>query len=100
MKKILLICFFTTLAFISKAQTQDSLYDSKDLFKSENDISKGLPQVDVEPQFSGGVPGYYSFLRKNLIYPEDIRGKGINGKVYVAFIVEKDGSLTNIKIVK
>jgi len=38
------------------------------------------------------------FIRKNLYYPPALKAAGVQGKVYVQFIVEKDGSITNITI--
>ena len=36
----------------------------------------------------------------NLKYPEDAKKNGVGGKVYMSFVVEKDGSLTDIKVIK
>lgn len=101
MKNILLIGFFTILALISKAQTQDGLYDSKDLFRSDSDTTKALPPVDVNPEFSGGKVAAQKFIGEHLHIPRDIREGGPSfGVVFVAFIVEKDGSLSHFKIEK
>ncbi len=40
------------------------------------------------------------FVRENIKYPKIAAEKGIQGNVFVGFIVEKDGSITNIKIVR
>jgi len=42
----------------------------------------------------------YEFIAKNLRYPEEAKKKGIEGKVFSKFVVEKDGSVTNVEIVK
>ncbi len=42
----------------------------------------------------------YEFISKNLRYPEEAKRKGIEGKVFSKFVVEKDGSVTNVEIVK
>jgi protein TonB len=54
--------------------------------------------VDVMPAFPGGMPEFYSKIGKNFRVPtlED----GATLKVYVSFIVEKDGSMTNIKVLR
>lgn len=43
---------------------------------------------------------FFDFIAKNLRYPDEARTKGIEGKVFSKFIVEKDGSITNVEIVK
>jgi protein TonB len=59
-----------------------------------NDI---LVYVGEPPVFKGD---YMGFLRKNLRYPNKALNKEIQGKVHVAFVVEKDGSITDLKLVK
>jgi TonB family protein len=54
--------------------------------------------VDVVPEFQGGQKEWAKFLSSNLKYPVRAREKNTQGKVYVAFIVEKDGSIKDVKI--
>lgn len=56
--------------------------------------------VEEMPQFPGGLEALDEFYRKNMKFPKEANGKGIKGRVLVQFIVEKDGSLSNIKVVK
>jgi len=56
--------------------------------------------VEEEPSPSGGLQSFYSFVSKNLRYPGSAARQGIEGRVFVQFVVEKDGSLTDIKVVK
>ncbi len=56
--------------------------------------------VDVNPEFPDGEPGFGKFLQKNIRYPLDDKKNKVQGKVYATFVVEKDGSLTDIKIVR
>lgn len=49
---------------------------------------------------SGGYPAFYEYIRKNLKYPAQARRMGVEGKVYVQFVVDKDGSLTEVKAIK
>jgi TonB family protein len=51
-------------------------------------------------QFNGGDKALQNYLKTNLIYPEDAKNAKKKGSVYVSFIVEKDGSLSAISIVK
>jgi TonB family protein len=49
---------------------------------------------------SGGMPGFYSLVGQNIKYPKSARRLGIEGRVFIQFIVEKDGSLSDIKCIK
>ena len=53
---------------------------------------------DVEPQFKGGVKDFYRYLGRNIAYPDYEREHNIQGKVILTFIVEKNGELSNIKV--
>lgn len=54
--------------------------------------------AEYQPTFSGGSGALNEFINDNIIYPELAKELGITGKVYVDFVVEKDGSLSNISI--
>jgi periplasmic protein TonB len=53
--------------------------------------------IEVKPDFPGGMQKFYDFVFKTYRAPEE---GGLNGKVYVTFVVEKDGSLTDIKVLR
>lgn len=55
---------------------------------------------ETMPEFPGGQYALFKFISKNLNYPKDAKKKGIQGKVMVQFIVEKDGTIGNIRIYK
>lgn len=54
--------------------------------------------VEVLPEFPGGDEARMKFLRENLVYPTVAKNAGLQGKVVVEFVVEPDGSLSNIRI--
>ena len=56
--------------------------------------------VEEQAQPVGGMEAFYKYLQKNLKYPEQARRMGIDGRVFVEFVVERDGSLTDVKAVK
>jgi protein TonB len=56
--------------------------------------------VDKHPEYPGGDEARIKLLQENLQYPRAAREAGIEGKVFVGFVVEKDGSLTNFSIVR
>ena len=56
--------------------------------------------VEKMPEFEGGMDGMMSFLQKNIKYPAEAKEKGDEGRVIVQFVVEKDGSIVEPKVVK
>ncbi len=56
--------------------------------------------VEDQPEFPGGIGAFYKYVGQNMKYPKQARRMGIEGKVYVQFIVDKDGSVTNVRAVK
>ena len=56
--------------------------------------------VEKMPSFHGGMEAFYKFVSKNLKYPAQARRMGIEGKVFVNFVVDRDGSLSDIKVIK
>ena len=59
----------------------------------------GLVVFD-QPQFPGGEQALYDFLAKNISYPKTAKDSNIQGNVYVQFVVEKDGTITNPKVLR
>jgi TonB family protein len=53
--------------------------------------------VEDQASFPGGMDSLFAYLSRNLKYPAEASDKQISGTVYVEFIVEKDGSITNVK---
>lgn len=56
--------------------------------------------VENMPSPQGGMEGWTDYVSKNLIYPKTAQEKGVEGTVYVSFIVDEDGSLQNPKILR
>jgi TonB family protein len=81
-----------------------SLYHQGDVVSSDAFDRPGadsaFTKVDVVPGFPGGLEEFAKFLGHNTRYPVDARQQGIQGKVTISFIVETDGTLTNLKISK
>ena len=54
--------------------------------------------VEEQPSPVGGIGAFYKYVSKNLKYPAQARRMGIEGRVFVQFVVEKDGTLTDIRV--
>jgi protein TonB len=53
--------------------------------------------IEVKPEFPGGMAKFYKYVGDNYRAPDE---EGLKGKIYVTFVVEKDGSLTDIKVLR
>lgn len=76
--------------------------------KPSGDLDKGVEAPDntvynsaglqVQPEFPGGMTAFYNYVNKNFRIPEI--DQNMTAKIYVSFVVEKDGSLTAIKVLR
>lgn len=73
----------------------DDTIDDPDLSFEEEPV---VLFTEVEPQFPDGTDAMNKYLVKNIKVPEHARNMGVNGTVFVEFIVEKDGSITEPKL--
>lgn len=56
--------------------------------------------VEEQPEYPGGMNGMLTDVFGNLKYPPEALEKGLKGKVLVQFVIEKDGSITHVEVVK
>lgn len=56
--------------------------------------------IDQFPEFEGGMGAWSKFIQRNLRYPEMAVEQETQGKVFVSFVVEKDGTVSNVTVVK
>lgn len=56
--------------------------------------------VEEQPEFPGGTAELYKFIGDNFIYPKKCKKKNHQGKIYVSFVVAKDGSVEDVKILR
>ncbi len=61
---------------------------------------KILGFAEIMPEFPGGAVSMYKFLQKNIQYPPCARENGIEGKVYITFVVDNKGYITDIKTLR
>lgn len=90
-----------------KIQTITSPQDKKEVQKEKaNTREENVPDsivfqvVEEMPNFPGGMEGLREYLTKNVRYPADAHTAGQQGRVIVSFIVKKDGSIANVKVVR
>ena len=91
MKKMILLSMMAVLGLMTAnaqktvvSQSNQNVYD----------------QVEQMPEFPGGMPAMIEFLQTNIKYPEDAIKQKVGGRVMVMFVVETDGSLSNVRVAR
>jgi len=56
--------------------------------------------VEEQPGYPGGDEARIKFLQENIKYPEEAKELGVQGKVFVTFVVEVDGSITDVRVLR
>jgi periplasmic protein TonB len=56
-----------------------------------------VPDVQIQPQFSGDIKKY---LADSIKYPDEARKKNIQGVVYISFIIEKNGTVSTVAVLR
>lgn len=56
--------------------------------------------VEVMPEYPGGQKALFAYLSENIRYPQIAKENKIEGRVIVGFVVEKDGSISNVEVVR
>ncbi|MBO9676098.1 MAG: TonB family protein [Sphingobacteriaceae bacterium] len=70
-------------------------------FKSENtDKVYDFVSIEKQPEFPGGIAKFYKYIGGNIKYPKLAQENNVQGKVFLSFVVEKDGSLSDIQITR
>lgn len=68
--------------------------------KPQNDHIVNMAMVEQRPTFPGGDAALYKWLNTQINYPADAAEAGIMGKVVVSFVIEKDGSISNARVIR
>ena len=91
MKKLVLLSMMAVLCLMTAnaqktvvSQSNQNVYD----------------QVEEMPEFPGGMPALIEFLQTNIKYPKDAIKQEVGGRVMVMFVVETDGSISNVRVAK
>ncbi|WP_269226184.1 energy transducer TonB [Flavobacterium eburneipallidum] len=64
----------------------------------KNNISYNYTEIETKPEYKSGIMGFYKYVSKNYRLPN--MPKGTKGKVYVTFVVDKDGKIAEPKVLK
>ena len=84
----------------NEVEIEETDTDEDEIIEIEEDDEEFFMVVENMPEFPGGDLGLMKFIQKNVRYPAIAKEYNITGKVYVSFIVDKQGKVTNVKIVR
>ena len=91
MKKLIIMSFMAVCCLMTAnaqktvvSQTNQKVYD----------------EVEQMPEYPGGTPAMIEFLQTNIKYPEDAVKQKVEGRVMVQFVVETDGSISDVHVAK
>lgn len=91
MKKLILLSLMAVLGLMT-ANAQKTVVS-----QSNQNV---FDQVEVMPEFPGGMPALIEFLQTNIKYPKDAIKQDVGGRVMVMFVVETDGSISNVRVAR
>lgn len=94
---ILLICAFVSLLIACSKSTDNTANPSNDCTNSTG-TSAIFTIVEENPSFPTGQSALFKYLADNIKYPAAAKANTIEGSVYVGFVVETGGCLTNVQI--
>ena len=72
----------------------------EELKKANKLVAPELAGLDHAPQYPGGIPELMKFLSNNIQYPVEAEHYGVEGRVMVNFVVDKDGTVSDMKVAK
>jgi periplasmic protein TonB len=83
--------------FLAIAFLAIQIVSAQETSKVASDSIYNTAGIELKPDFPGGMGEFYKFFAKNYQTPNV---KRLNGKVYVTFVIEKDGSVVEIKVLR
>lgn len=87
-------------SIIPAKSTSMSLQKVADSSMNSKSTEKTFDVVENMPSYPGGKDAMIAFLSSNMRYPDAAKKNGIHGRVIVSFVVDKDGSITETKVVR
>jgi protein TonB len=91
MKKLILMSMMAIVCLMTASAQKTVVSQSK---------QNVYDAVEQMPEFPGGMPAMIEFLQTNLKYPKDAIKQQVGGRVMVMFVVETDGTLSNVRVAK
>ncbi len=84
--------------------TEESVVEDHNIDFTDENIEEEVEEIFViveqYPEPEGGMEGFYKYVGENIKYPAQARRMNVQGMVYIQFVVERDGAITDAKVVK
>lgn len=90
----------TQMVKVAKSLSEVTVVGLSENASGVSNIPPPPPVQSIMPEYKGGMEALYKFVGSNIKYPKQAKNEGIQGKVFVQFIVKKDGSVDQVKVVK
>ncbi|HTD39207.1 MAG TPA: M56 family metallopeptidase [Mucilaginibacter sp.] len=106
LKYLLSAPLFALMLILSSATIGPTIKDKEGIppktaiTQPQQKSDKVFTVVEQAPSFPGGLDKFYSFLGANIKYPVKAKENKVEGKVFLSFVIEEDGSLSNMKILR
>ncbi|MFM7301683.1 MAG: energy transducer TonB [Crocinitomicaceae bacterium] len=85
-------------------EQKETIIETIEIVEEQVEVTEIVEPVvdfpDVEAEFTGGESAMQKWMQQNLVYPEMSMEMGEQGKVYLKFVVEKDGTISNVEVIK
>ena len=88
------------LAISIMSCSKETIVTNAEALKQTNMVNGAYTVVDEQPMPTGGMEQFYKYVGETLKYPEQAKKDSIQGKVFVKFMVDKNGKLSRFKILK
>jgi protein TonB len=98
--KHLILVLNAVLLSAGFANGQSSVDSTNSSVKSQTKQSTVFTVVDKMPEFPGGDDSLLKFINMNTTYPDSAKAEGITGRVYVTFVIDESGKVTDAKILR
>lgn len=89
-----------TIDVTADEDTEVEEYEPAPMEEEDKEEEKVFVVVEDQPEFPGGEQARKQYLSENIEYPQLARESGIEGTVYVTFVVEKDGSISDVRVLR
>ena len=92
--------FISNLVYAQDSTTTRDKHPVKKIVLEEDGADPVFMVVEQKPKFPGGEDAFFKFLSDNIVYPKAATKNGITGTVFGSFIISKDGSVKDIKVIR
>ena len=80
--------------------TEDTKVEAVTVVEEKEEVDDIFSVVEETATPKGGMPAFYKYVTEKFKYPAQARRMGVEGKVFVQFVIGKDGSINDVKVIK